>query len=214
MAKKTRGKYAATSRYPAARAAAQSSAAPPEEKDKNKRRWLLVILLLLLLILKFVGLYYFSGELGLDSLFNPTPSSGILAPDYEFQTEDPNAKPLPIDPNATKLFASEGGGAINYIFTDSATLSLDTGKIAIRFENPAKSTHDVIIQLVIQDQLVAQSGIIKAGTKLEMLTLQDGMKEKLQKGIYNAKYTFLNYNPETGAKAMVNVESPITLTVI
>ena len=213
MAKQPRGKYASTNRYPAARAAAEAQAATPEEKDKNKRRWLLVILLLLLLILKFIGLYYFSDKLGLDTLFNPTPSQGILTPDFPLPTEDPNLFPLPHESGIEVTPPSAGGGAVNLRFYGEVNVDLSENLMALVFKNPDVSNRHVVVQVVIQDKVIAQSGAVPMGFELKVIPLADGARDILAPGMYKGMSYFHLYNPETGEKDIITVNSEVTVRV-
>ena len=173
-----------------------------EEKDK-KRKWLIIILLLALIVCIGVTIW---------ALFFREPAV-VLTPDYAPQETEENAKAIP-DDDGTKLEAAEGGGAISIEYTSSVTIDLSDKKAILQYANPGKSTQDVVVQIVIQDEIIVQSGTIKPGNQVKELALIDGAEKKLQEGVYtNAKLVILSYDPVTGEKAMVNTEGAITVTV-
>ena len=220
MAKKPVGKYSTGNRYSASRAKADAEASTnnpvdtqQQEEEKKKRRWLLLLLLLLLLIIKGLLLYIFWGDLGLPDIFCPRPTQGILAPDYTSRPIDPGADPIPGD-SGTKIEIGDCiEGEVNLIYSDNVIIDLSSKKVTLNFQNPSRSTSDIIVQVVIQDTLIAESGVVQAGFKISQIDLAADAQSKLAPGIYEGKFTFHIYNPETGDRAMVNVESPITVDV-
>lgn len=173
-----------------------------EEKEK-KRKWLIIILIILLLLCIAVTIW---------TLFFRKPAV-VLTPDYAPQEMEENAEPIEND-DTTKLDTSEGGGAISIEYVDSVSIDLSEEKVSLEYANPGKSTQNVVIQIVIQDEIIVQSGTIAPGNMVRELELLDGAKEKLQEGVYSdAKLVILSYDPETGEKAMVNTEGQITVTV-
>ena len=135
----------------------------------------------------------------------------ILTPDYAPQEPESNAEPIPGD--ESKLEAAAGGGAIGLEYNDKVTIDLSEKKASLQFANPHKSTQNMVLQIVIQDEIIVQSGTIKAGHRVKTLDLLEGAERKLTQGIYEAKFVILCYNPENGEKAMVNTEAAITVTV-
>ena len=71
----------------------------------------------------------------------------------------------------------------------------------------------MVLQIVIQGEVVVQSGTLKPGNQVKTLDLMDGVEEKLTAGTYEGNFAVLYYDPETGEKAIVNTEIPVTITV-
>ncbi len=76
-----------------------------------------------------------------------------------------------------------------------------------------RSGQDMVIQVVIQDTVILQSGRIVPGNQVTELSLAAGMVGKLLPGGYDGKFVIHYYDPETGEKAIVNAEIPIKITV-
>ena len=63
--------------------------------------------------------------------------------------------------------------------------------------------------------IIAESGLIPPGhklTTLELKALPDGTV--LPKGAYNAVFYILAYDKDTNERAVVNMQIPITLTIV
>ena len=81
------------------------------------------------------------------------------------------------------------------------------------FANPGKSNQNVVVQIVIQDQVIVQSGTILPGRQVTALDLLDGAASMLTPGGYDGNFSILYYHPESGEKAIVNTEIPIHIEV-
>ena len=135
-----------------------------------------------------------------------------ITPDYPAPPEDEGAEDVEDDED--KLDAPTGGGAVGMIYSNEATIDLSDNKATILFGNPNRSTHNVTVELVIQNQTVAQSGLLTPSKRLTSLTLEDGIATKLPGGVYkDAKFVVRFYDPETNACSIVNSEIAVTVTV-
>ncbi len=72
----------------------------------------------------------------------------------------------------------------------------------------------MVVQLVIQDEILIQSGLITPGNKVQTLDLLNGAEKKLQPGGYDGKLVVLYYNQQNGEKAVLNTEISVTVTVV
>ena len=142
------------------------------------------------------------------------PSEGgntILTPDYALE-EDENAQTIPND-DGEKMEKPEGGGSVSITYAKEVDIDL-TNRIAdLIFANPGKSNMDMVLQIIIQDTVVAQSGTLKPGKQIVTLEIPEETAKKLSEGIYEGKFNVLFYDPVTGEKSIVNTEIPITITV-
>ena len=127
----------------------------------------------------------------------------VLAPDYAPVEEESNAQAIE-DDSGEKLEAEEGGGAVSLTYSNEVTID---------FANPGKSVQDMVVQIVIDDTVIVQSGTLKPGNQVTTLNLLDGAEKQLQPGGYDGKFVVFYYDPDTGEKAVVNTEIPITITV-
>ena len=139
-------------------------------------------------------------------------SGPALAPDYAPQEEERHAQTIPND-SGEKLEQPEGGGSVSLTYSRDVTINLGDKTAALLFANPGKSNQDMVLQIVIQDTVIVQSGTLKPGNQVTTLDLLDGAEKKLSAGTYEGNFNVLYYNQETGEKAIVNTEIPITIVV-
>ena len=136
----------------------------------------------------------------------------VLSPDYAPVEEESNAEPIEGDSDE-KLEAEEGGGAVSLTYSNEVTIDLSDKTASLMFANPGKSLQDMVVQIVIDDTVIVQSGTLKPGNQVTTLNLLDGAANQLQPGGYDGKFVVFYYDPDTGEKAVVNTEIPITITV-
>lgn len=138
-------------------------------------------------------------------------TSKDLIPDYAPGVLDVNAVPMPDD--GTKLKAPKGGGSVSLSYSDKVAVDLKKKQVDIYFQNPSKSTQDIVLQVIVtqgkKEIVIAQSERISAGYALYKLDL----KEKLKTGGYKGKFNIIFYDEKSGEKAIVNTNIPITIAV-
>jgi hypothetical protein len=143
---------------------------------------------------------------------DPPPTN--IAPDYAPKDEEPNAETIPHD-TGDKMEQPEGGGAVSLIYTSAATVDLSERKVSLLFGNPQKSNQDVVVQILVKDHIILQSGRLTPGHRVTTLDLPEDTP-LLGAGTYteeNCKFVVLYYDPVTGEKAILRTEIPITVTV-
>lgn len=173
-----------------------------EEKSERRSRWVIVLLLLLLLIAIGVTLW---------ALF--FRDNTTLTPDYAPRKEEKHAQVLD-EPQEDKLAQSEGGGAVSLTYTTFVTIDLGEQQANLYFANPGKSNQDIVLQLVVQDVILAQSGRLSPGKLVETLDLLEDAAARLQPGGYQGKLVVLFYQPDTHEKTILNTEIPVEITVV
>lgn len=139
-------------------------------------------------------------------------SGPVLAPDYAPQEEEQHAETIPND-DGEKMEQPDGGGSVSLSYSREVTIDLGEETAKLYFANPGKSNQDIVLQLVVQDQVILQSGTLKPGNQLTSLELLNGAAKMLSEGGYEGKFVVLYYHPETGEKAVVNTEIPVSITV-
>ena len=172
----------------------------------KSRSWLIILVILLLLI-AIVAVC-----VTIWAIFFREAEPVILTPDYAPQEEEKNAEDIPNDSD-DKLEAPEGGGAVSLSYSKVVSIDISDNAASLYFGNPGKSTQDMVLQIVVQDRVLAQSGRLTPGHQVSKLDLEDGMAALLSPGGYEGKFVVLFYNQETGEKAMVNTEIPLTINV-
>lgn len=168
--------------------------------DKQKQ---IIIIILILLLLITIGITIWA-------LFfrDITP---VLAPDYALHETEENAEPFDDETDGDKLQQPQGGGAVSLTYSKEATIDLSENIAKLFFANPYKSNQNMMLQIVIQDTVIVQSGLLKPGYQITKLELFD--KVKLSEGLYEGKLVVLYYHEDTGEKAMINTEIPLTIKV-
>ena len=136
----------------------------------------------------------------------------VLSPDYAPREEEPCAEDIP-DDSGEKLTSPEGGGSVSITYSRDVAVDLGDRRAALHFANPGKSNQDMVVQIVIRDNVIVQSGTLKPGKQVDSLELLDGAEEQLTAGTYEGAFNVLYYDPESGEKAVVNTEIPIQITV-
>ena len=169
-------------------------------KSQNK------VLIVVLMLITFVAI-----SVTVWALFfrNSTPT---LSPDYAPQEEEKYAQTIP-DDSGEKLNQPEGGGSVSLTYSKEVSVNLGENTATLLFVNPGKSNQDMVVQIVVQDTVIVQSGTLKPSNQVKTLDLLDSAKGKLEEGVYDGKFNVLYYNQETGEKAIVNTEIPITVAV-
>lgn len=137
----------------------------------------------------------------------------VLAPDYAPPQVEESAESIP-DDSDEKMEKPQGGGSVSLTYAREVTISLEDKTASLVFANPGKSTQDMMLQIVIQDTVIVQTGVLHPGNQVTTLSLLDGMEKKLAEGVYEGKFNVLYYDPDTGERAIVNTEIPITITVV
>lgn len=170
--------------------------------NTDKRKQILIIVLILILIIT-IGITVWA-------LFfrDTTPT---LAPDYAPQQTEENAEPFDDNSNGEKLQQQQGGGAVSLTYSKEVEIDLSENQAKLLFANPSKSNQDMMLQIVIQDTVIVQSGLLTPGHQVTKLDLFDNAK--LSSGTYEGKFVVLYYQKDTGEKAMINTEIPLTITV-
>lgn len=144
-------------------------------------------------------------------LFQESESS--LAPDRAPQETEANQSPIEGD-DGDKMEAEEGGGAVSMMYSSYVTIDLSDELAILMFANPNKSVQDMLVQIVIRGEVLAQSGRLTPGNKVTALNLLDGASKKLSVGGYDGKFVISYYDTTTGEKSIVNTEIPVSISVI
>lgn len=136
----------------------------------------------------------------------------VLAPDYAPQAEEQNAETIPGD-SGEKLEKPQGGGSVSLTYSKEVSIDLSEETASLVFANPGKSNQDIVLQIMIRDEVILQSGTLKPGNQVTTLELLSDAAGKLSPGGYDGKFVVFYYDQTTGEKAVVNTEIPISITV-
>lgn len=169
----------------------------------NKTTFIAILLIALTVIAICVTLIFLN--IGSEKL-------STVPPDYAPRETESNMESVGGDDD--KLPQSNGGGAVGLSYSIEVVIDLSDNEAALLVENPMKSNQDMLLQLVIHDNLILQSGRITPGHRLTKLSLVDGAADLLSVGGYDGSFKFYYYNPDTGEKAIVNTNIPVNVTVV
>lgn len=177
-----------------------------KERDSN-RVFILALLLLILLAIFFIsatiwGLFIHERE-----------PDVVLTPDYAPVEMEENAETIQGETTTEKNEAAEGGGSVSLTYTTDVSIDLSSKTASLYFANPSRSTHNMVLQIAVQDTILVQSGTLEPGNLVRSLNLLDGAEKQLQPGGYEGKFIVLYYDSETSEKAVLNTEIPIKIEV-
>lgn len=165
----------------------------------EKNKW---VILLLIILIASIGVTVWAVFFR-----NTTPT---LAPDYAPREREENAEPFD-DGDSEKMEQQEGGGAVNLTYSKEVSVDLSDGSVNLMFANPKRSNQSILLQVVVHDTVIVQSGLLEPGYQLTKLALWDNAK--LSAGDYDGKLVILFYQPDSGEKAMINTEIPVIIKV-
>ena len=173
-----------------------------------KKRILLILMVSVMLLSLFSIGFVSCGE-------DETPGADVtipgITPDYPAPPLEEGAED--VTDSEEKLEAPAGGGAVGMIYSNEVSIDLSDKKVTLLFANPNRSTHNVSIQLVVQGNVLAESGLLTPAKRVTSLDLKDGVN--VPAGVYttDAKIVVRFYDPTTNACSIVNSEIVVTVTV-
>ena len=169
--------------------------------DQRIYRWGIAVIALLLTVLIFTVCYSFFQKQGTE----------VLIPDVAPEETEPNVETIP-DDTSTKADSSNGG-SVRLLYSDKVTIDLSEQVASLYFGNPSRSNQDMILRIVIQEEVIAQTELIPAGYQLKSLALLPDAASMLRVGTYSGKFVLYYYSQENNERATVNTEIPITIVV-
>ena len=175
-------------------------------KHKNilkKQRLIIIILIIFLVITIGISIW---------AIFLKKAKS-VLPPDYAPRQTEENAEPFLEDSDGNKLQQQAGGGAVSMTYSKDVTINLSDKIVTLMFANPNKSNQDMVIQVTIQDTIVAESGLLVPGYKVTELNLLDNI-ELSGGGKYEGNIEVMFYQEDTGEKAMLSTKIPVTINIV
>ena len=115
------------------------------------------------------------------------------------------------DGHDEKMPQAEGGGAVNITYSNQVTISLADAVANVQITNPTRSNQSMLIQLMIQDVKVGQSGTIPPGNQLTMIPLEESVT--LEAGKYEGMFHLLFFDTETNVQASLETNIPVNIIV-
>ena len=174
-----------------------------ENKKNNKNLIILIVLLLIALI---------SLSVTIAMILIGGKKTSILPPDYAPVETEKNMETIGGE-GTDKLPQPDGGGAVSITYSNKVTIDLSEKTASVLLANPKRSNQDMVVQLIIQDSLIVQTGRLTPGNRVTKLDLEDGAEKLLSEGGYEGEFRIFYYDPESGEKAVINTAIPVTVTV-
>jgi len=165
-----------------------------QKKRKKKEQLLLLFLLLIIFIALGVTIFF--------TIFYQ-PKAELL-PDFMPIEEDELVEVIPEDEpvmQQTIDTEEEGTNSSFIVCSSEAVVHLDDQTVDFYYQNPASSEAAVMLQLWIDDTLIAKSGGISPGHQLSMMNLEDGVI--LYDGGYDGIVKVGLYDTETNEKVLL-----------
>ena len=135
-----------------------------------------------------------------------------LSPDYAPVATEQFAQPYS-GGDGQRQEAKPGSGSVSLSYSNEVSIDLSSGKAELIFANPGRSNQDMVLQIVIQDRVILQSGRITPGNQVTQLELFDDAVQILSPGGYEGSIRVFYYDLISGEKAMINTEIPVSVTV-
>ena len=135
-----------------------------------------------------------------------------LAPDYAPVEAERHAHPIPDDDEECAR-AQPGSGSVSLTYSNEVFVDPVSGSVELLFANPGRSNQDMVLQIVIREKVLLQSGRIEPGNQVTKLDLGADGAAMLSPGGYEGCFRVFYYDPVSGEKAIVSTEIPISVTV-
>ena len=116
------------------------------------------------------------------------------------------------DGDDEKMPQAEGGGAVNITYSNEVTISLADAAATVQITNPTRSNQSMLIQLMIQDVKVGQSGTIPPGNQLAVIPLNENIT--IEPGSYDGKFQLLLFDVKTNQQANLTTSIPVTIRIM
>ena len=135
-----------------------------------------------------------------------------LNPDYAAKETEKDAEKIEGDDNAGES-ESVGGGRVNLIYSPEVKIDLSDGTVSLLVGNLAKSKHNIVVELLIQDTVLFQSGSIQPGYRMVNTDISSDAADILIPGVYNGMIKLYLYDVETNEREMLSTDIIVTITV-
>ena len=128
----------------------------------------------------------------------------------DFRLPDREQNAVQTSSGGVEVEVSEGGGAGAVTYSNIASYNKRTKTLTLNFENPSNSPSSMVISIVVDGNVIYESGLLPAGYGIQSVPNLD---LDLPVGSYEGKFSVEHYNPDTREKAMFNLEVDMTLNV-
>ena len=167
--------------------------------DRRSKTYLLLatVVALLAICIAVWALFFRAPETPADPEISP------VADEHLTPTDDGDDEKMP---------QAEGGGAVNITYSNEVTISLADATATVQITNPTRSNQSMLIQLMIQDVKVGQSGTIPPGNQLAVIPLNENIT--IEPGSYDGKFQLLFFDVKTNQQANLTTSIPVTIRIM
>lgn len=167
--------------------------------DRRSKTYLLLatVVALLAIYIAVWALFFRAPETPADPEISP------VADEHLTPTDDGDDEKMP---------QAEGGGAVNITYSNEVTISLADAAATVQITNPTRSNQSMLIQLMIQDVKVGQSGTIPPGNQLAVIPLNENIT--IEPGSYDGKFQLLFFDVKTNQQANLTTSIPVTIRIM
>ena len=167
--------------------------------DRRSKTYLLLatVVALLAICIAVWALFFRAPETPADPEISP------VADEHLTPTDDGDDEKMP---------QAEGGGAVNITYSNEVTISLADAAATVQITNPTRSNQSMLIQLMIQDVKVGQSGTIPPGNQLAVIPLYENIT--IEPGSYDGKFQLLFFDVKTNQQANLTTSIPVTIRIM
>ena len=137
----------------------------------------------------------------------------VLVPDYAKPEIEKNAELFGSQEAEMTEQPEKGSGNVDIVYKKDMSVELSKNIVSLLVGTPKTSNHDILIQVLIDDLLISESGMIKAGNQVEELSLRENIGERLVSGKYEGMIRVYFYDCISYEKSLVDVTIPVVITV-
>lgn len=147
------------------------------------------------------------------AVFLKEPQAVALTPDPSPEQLDSDQTTIEDSGDGDDAGQTDGDGGVELNYSKDVSISISDEKATLYFGNGSNSAVDIVLQIVIQDRVFAQSNKLAPGDQVEKLKLVEGMAKLLNKGNYEGAMVLTFYDPNTNEAAAMSTTIPVTIVV-
>ena len=151
----------------------------------------------------------------------PEPEQEIIQETITIPGVTPDYPTPPVDEEAEdsvdsdeKMEVPEGSTGVGMEYKTEVIVDLSDKAVSLYFRNPSRSLQNMSLELMVEDQLVARSGLIVPGKQLLTMTLLDGVTLVASDVVKDGKFVVRYYDPETNECSIVTSEIMVQIGII
>ena len=109
---------------------------------------------------------------------------------------------------------NDGSGTVSMSYTKYVSVDLSKNRVSLNLTNPDDSTQNMVVQVVLEDKVLAQSEELAPGKGVSRLELSESAKKDLKAGRFEGKLQMAFYDRESHKEALLHTEITVTIEVV